>query len=45
MAFKPVQVADDLNAICKILGEKTPTDVSLSSAAEFPSIAPLEMEY
>ena len=44
LANKPIQVADDLEAICKVLGEQTPCTVSEYSD-RFPSIAPLEMEY
>jgi threonine synthase len=44
LANKPIQVADDLEAICKVLGEQTPA-ASSESSDKFPSIAPLEMEY
>ncbi len=40
----PIPVADNLDDICKILGEKTP-EIDDKSADSFPSIAPLEMEY
>ncbi len=43
LANRPIQVADDLESICKVLGENTPT-VSDSDIDAFPSIAPLEME-
>lgn len=39
---RPIVVPDDLDAICKVLGEKTPP-IELSD--HFPSIAPLQMEY
>jgi len=44
LANKPVQCADDLETICKILGEKTPS-VNLNACSEFPTIAPLGLEY
>ncbi len=42
LANHPIPVPDDLDAICKVLGEKTP-EIDLTD--RFPSIAPLEMEY
>jgi threonine synthase len=44
LANKPIQVADDLEAICKVLGEKTPIFKD-EADQPFPLIAPLEMEY
>jgi threonine synthase len=44
LANKPIQVADDLDAICKVLGEKTP-EIDQTTVSQFPLIAPLEMEY
>jgi len=44
LANKPVPCADDLETICKILGEKTPS-VDLNECNKFPTIAPLGMEY
>jgi threonine synthase len=44
LANKPIQVADDLDAICKVLGEKTPIFKDMADQP-FPLIAPLEMEY
>jgi len=41
LANKPIQVADDLDAICKVLGEKTP-GVDSAIVDRFPTIAPLE---
>ncbi len=43
LANKPIQIADDLEAICKVLGEKTPAVEADDS--QFPTIAPLTMEY
>jgi len=44
LANKPVPVADDLDAICKVLGEQTPP-VNLTETNQFPTIAPLGIEY
>jgi len=44
LSNRPVQVEDDFEAICKVLGEKTPS-FSEEERQAFPSIAPLEMEY
>jgi threonine synthase len=41
LANKPIPVADDLDAICKVLGEKTP-GVDSTIVDRFPTIAPLE---
>jgi len=43
-ANRPIQVADDLDAICRILGEKTP-DLADGVSDDFPGIAPLGLEY
>jgi threonine synthase len=44
LANQPIRIADDLEAICKVLGEKTPP-IEPRDNAQFPTIAPLTMEY
>lgn len=40
---QPIPVDDDLDSICKVLGENTP-DIDPDPLQAFPSIAPLEVE-
>lgn len=44
LANPPIQVADDLDAICGILGENTP-EISDADLESLSSIAPMEMEF
>lgn len=44
LANKPIQIADDLEAICSVLGEKAPA-CPAEAPGQFPTIAPLGMEY
>jgi len=45
LANRPIKVADDLDAICKVLGEATPTLPEQPEAEFSCDISPLPMEY
>ena len=44
LANRPIQVADNLDSICRVLESHTPT-VARDQAPAFPSIAPLVIEH